>query len=439
LFLSRAGIGVESCQDCGKDPYIIGKSMAVAEQQISPEEKLLKVIQNGGEVEKQPTPEEKMLSAVKPPSPSPSVPKPPKIEPVTAQKSAVIGGVVGSGEAKPQVSQPKSPPAVKSEARSQKSDEKAAPPAISPAKVESKAKPASQKSEPPAKPASPKPAPVATSSPPPKPSAPIAAAEPPAKKASEPQKPAEPTKAVPPKKEEKKPTETKAPEADEKAKLKVLKSEPAAEAKEPPAKTLIGMPAPGDAGGGGTTAVVGKRRARRTFTIGIVNRALVAAVLLVLGLAGYEIWAAVKASGAQGLANLAVAGSGEVSGVGTDVPQREGDGDVPTLASFVDPWKNKDVFNRVVVGSDQPPGSTDVEKKLQPGGGGALAGRLKLMGFSRPSEQEAKAILWDTKDARMFIAKAGEKILVGEQQLELVQMQEDHVVLSDGRDSFPVK
>ena len=292
--------------------------MAVAEQQLSPEEKLLKVIQSNGEVKQQPTPEEKPLPA------------------------AQTAGAVPSAAPRPE----------------------------------------------------------------------------PSAKAAEPQKPAAGG--------EKKAVTAVAPE--EKPKLKVMKSGAAPDGKEP-AKAMIGAPASGVIGAGGPGASAAKGHPGRKLSMGVVNEGLAAAVILILALTGYEIWAAVRDSGIRSQ-KVEVRGQAPKE-VGAPV-QAE---DMLPLASLVDAWKEKDIFPGA--GGESAKRKDEKGRPTQPGP--EAPGRLKLMGFSRASEGESKAILWDTTENRMFILRTGEKILVGEQQLELVQIKDDQVVLSDGRESITVK
>ncbi len=68
-----------------------------------------------------------------------------------------------------------------------------------------------------------------------------------------------------------------------------------------------------------------------------------------------------------------------------------------------------------------------------------LLARLKLMGFTRGGESEAEAILWDKESSRMHIVRKGGKIMVGEKPLELVDVQREHVVLSDGKERLTIR
>ena len=283
--------------------------MAVAEKQLSPEEKLQKVIQSGGEEKKQPTPEEKMLAAVKPP----------------AEKA----------------------PAAK---------------------------------------ASPPPAPV---------------------------KPAEARK------DDKKAGESKpAPAAgEEKSKLKVLKTDAAAEEKEASGKTLIGAPGPGVIGAGPAPVAVAGRSGRK-FSMGAVNRGLAAAILVILTLTGLEIRGAVR--------KVEVVPLKPLPQTGEAVAPAGNKEEMPSLESIV--AGIKDLFPPRADTAVTPDGPKPPPPQL--------AGRLKLMGFSKD-----KAIVRDIKDEKMFITGKGEKILVGEQMLELIQMEQEkgQVIFSDGQNSIPVK
>lgn len=349
--------------------------MAVVEQKLSPEEKLLKVIQGGGEAEKTPTPEEKMLAAVKPAAAAAPTPAP---KPVPAK-----------------------PP-------------ESAKPAAAPAA---------------------KPAPAATPIPAASPAA-APKAEPP-KKAAE-ARPAEPVKKAEPGKEEKKSPEPKAaapaPEdkpsdkAQDKPKLKVLKPEPAAAGNEPPAKPMIGAPESGVIGAGGQVAVSGKGRSHRKFTMGVVNQGLAAAVLLILALTGYEIWAAVRDASSVAKAPVALPKPPDAA---AEEPVKLDD--QPPLANVIEEWEKKVIFSSVGGELEKPTGGGNPPPQPIPDN------RLKLMGFSKASDEQAKVILWDTTDARMFIVRVGEKILVGEQQWEVIQIKDDQVVLSNGRDSISLK
>jgi len=239
-------------------------------------------------------------------------------------------------------------------------------------------------------------------------------------------KPPTPAKSAEPKK----PAEAKpaAPLADEKAKLKVVKPEPAPQEKEASAKTMLG--APGPIGIGGPLDISVKGRSGRKFTMGALNRGLAAAVLLILAFTAYEIWAAVKKAEVKDQRS-------EVSGQKSEgsVGETGSPAELPALATYVDPWKEKDIFTQTSVKSGGDQGTPSV---TPPAALAALAGQVKAIGFSKHPDKDVKAILRDTKDDKMFIIGAGEKILVEGQPLELVQIQSDHVVLSDGKDSVSV-
>jgi hypothetical protein len=220
------------------------------------------------------------------------------------------------------------------------------------------------------------------------------------------------------------------PAAAEKARLKVLKPEPATRETEAPAPTLIGSPGP--AGIGGPLDLSVKGRSARKFSMGAVNRGLAAAVLLILAFTAYEIWAAAKNQksevGGQRSEGGGQIGKGATTGTGSPA-------ELADLASYVAPWKEKDIFYQTSVKTGGEQAKTPVAPPPELAG---LAGRLKIMGFSKHPDQDARVILRDTKDDKMFIAAAGEKILVGGQPLELVQIHNDHVVLSDGKDSISI-
>ena len=384
--------------------------MAVAEREISPEEKLLKVIQEGGEAGKSQTPEEKLLSTVQPTS-QPTSPRGSSPRTEAAAGQAVAPGKSGGGE-----------------------QNAAAPRIVGAAPAAAQIPP--------------KPAPV-VSPPPAKPSAPVAQAEPLKKTGAV--KPAEPAPPAPKKKEDKPGPEAKAatPEPEEKLKLKILKPEAAAEGKGPAAKAMIGVSAPSSSGVDVSVPGINSKRPARKFSVGTLNRAMAAAVVLLLGLTAYEIWAGVRAFETSRLRQEATSGQGsQRSGVSNQksgvnkgdgmgvLPKQDSQGMGALLSDIVDLWKLRgDVFNHggtVVVELQQ-----NQVTKIEPVG--PLAARLKLMGFSRPPGEETKAILWDSKDAKMFIARNGEKILVGAQPLELIEIQRDYVVLSDGKEKVSVK
>ena len=351
--------------------------MAVEAQQLSPEEKLLKVIQTGREAEKRTSPEEQLLSAVKPRAAPAPVILPPKTDraaavptaPAAVKPTPAVVVVPQRPEEKPAaVAAKASPPPVaqRAELRSQKA-EVVAPPA----------------------PAVAKPVPVA-------PKKPAVEAKPPV-----PAKSAEPKKAA-------------------EAKLKVLKSEPASLEKEAPAKTLIGTPGSSDIGG--SVEACGTGRPGRKFTMGAVNRGLVAAVLLILAFTVYEIWAAAKMAEIR---SQGAEGGGQKSG-GGPVVEAGSPVDLPELASYVEPWKDKDIFFQPDIGPGTDP------KSLPPPPDWTT--QLKLMGFVGQ-----KAIVRDTKSDTIFIQGPAEKIFIGKCTLELVQIHGDYVVFSDGKNSFSIK
>ncbi|MBA4389195.1 MAG: hypothetical protein C0404_14575 [Verrucomicrobia bacterium] len=290
--------------------------MASTEQQVSPEEKLLKVIQGDGKVAAKPTPEEKMLSAVKPPSGAP----------VPGPKTVRVPG----------------PPTVR------------IPPP-------SKGEPAPVKFAPPV----------------------------PAQAAAQ--------KAAPPAE----------PVAD-KSKLKILKPEPPAA--KPQAETTAAAPRPE------VTAkplvLQPKKRAAGRFAIGRVNLGLVALILVILGFTAHEIWACVGMKAPTALPSPSVFSGSNDAGTPKDpaaIIKAFTDANI-----FIDPGLPPiDPTNR----PPQPP-----EPKVN-----EIQKNLKVIGFSG-----SEAILVDARDSKMFVVKSGQKFSVGDQVLELVEIQSDRVIVLAG-------
>ena len=398
--------------------------MAVAEQQLSPEEKLLKVIQGGGEVQKDPSPEEKMLGAVKQ-SPQPASPlrqaqglAAPRRAEDRDQKSEVRDPAFANPLRQGSGGQEASAGKQESGITGQRVDAKAQP-----TQTAAAGKPAGKVVAAASPPAAKAATPVAAAGP--QPASPLRQAQ----GFAEPRKKAAQTKPPESARKPAKKEETKAAESEEKPKLKVLKPEPEPEAKEPPAKTLIGAPDTGVIGAGTPAVVSGRKRADKRLTIGMINRGLAVAAVLILVLTGLEVRETVRTSEVRGQKSEV---SGPASAPG---PEQENAAEMLPLASFADPWKSKDLF---AYAGGETGKASDTNKQAAPPPP-ELAGRLKLMGFSKAPESDGKAILKDTKDERILIAGRGEKILVGEQPLELLQIQKDYVVLSDGKESITIR
>ena len=222
--------------------------------------------------------------------------------------------------------------------------------------------------------------------------------------------------------------------AGDKPKLKVAKPDavPAAAAggtgprEEKPSPGMIGASVPVPA------TLPGRVQPGSLFRISTLNRSLAAGILIALGLNAFEIWATVEQAGKRAAAGKVPQTNGTTR-VG-DLPEGV---TAPDADAFIAAYHGKPVFTAKAGPGPRPgpnPGPDPVPPDLV-----VLVARLKLMGLSRSPEGAAKAILWDSKTSSMLIATAGEKILVGEQPLELIQVQDDSVVLSDGKDKVNVR
>lgn len=302
--------------------------MGSADQQVSPEEKLLKVIQ-GGKPEAKPSPEEKMLSAAKQaPSPSPA----------------------------------------------------------------------------------PSPAPIPT----PLPSVPAAAA---------PKIPAgariDQTVRIPP---QQLGTVIRPPKTGdaEKPKLKVLptqiaqpKATPGAVQQAPAPDSAPPAPVPTKR----LPVRRGKKRAGGSFSVGTLNIGLVAIILAILGFTAFEIWAGVTTKTTITPIDPRITALNLAESTGAVAMK-----DFPEMLKAFD---SKIIFyvqggpTSVVVGVSNMVVKTEVSE---------LQKRVKLIGIGGTGGN-LEAILVDAKDGNMHIVKSGQKFSIGDQAVELVEIQTDRAIV----------
>ena len=169
--------------------------------------------------------------------------------------------------------------------------------------------------------------------------------------------------------------------------------------------------------GFGSPGVAEKKRPGRELGIGTLNKCLVAIVLIMLGFTGFEIWANIQAAGRE-----AVQKSFGDQWIGEDRSQVELPPVAALLKSFEDrPILREDTEIRVV-----PP---EPREK----GGDYARENLNLIGLSFVAGGGGKreAIIVDNRDNAMSFVRVGDKILAGEIVLELKEIHDDHVVLSD--------
>ena len=193
-----------------------------------------------------------------------------------------------------------------------------------------------------------------------------------------------------------------------------------------PGKRLIGVTSPTEAPSGASQSVVMKPSSQRAW-IPVINRALAFAAALVLLLTAFDVWGSIRAKSKDLLSKVSTVPSVSVVQEPSKIPALD-------LNAALAEMARPNVFG--VVSSEPQPPTT-----LGPGHPEApkLATRLKFMGVSQISRDEQEVIICDTgDDKRMFFVKAGEKIVVGDQQLELVEVQGDQAILSDGRSKLTI-
>ncbi len=208
----------------------------------------------------------------------------------------------------------------------------------------------------------------------------------------------------------------------EKKKAEAEKAKKPAEEK-PKLKVLTGgaadlTPAP-------EIAVLKKKRGGDLAGIRVANRTLMTLILLILGLAGYEIWANVVGSGRPfGLSQPDV---GDLPGLPTDDVQ------LPTSEQVREAYAKKEIFRYIPVTTTKK--TTGTDPNIPP------VGDLKYMGYSWLEGGGVQAMIVDKKDNnRMHFLKEGATVLIGQQQFEVekIDVNGNRVILKRGNERIVV-
>jgi len=361
-----------------------GNDMAEEKQeQLSPEEKLLKVIQNGGQAPAKETPEEKVLSAVR--------------QPAVAAAPAIAASKPAAAKVPEPAARAREPA-----------------PAKAPEPVARAAEPAARAL------AAPAPTPVAV---PPR-KIPVVARP----------APAEPV-AAQPAGEAPKLKLTKVPAHDH-DKERAAKAAAFAKAMSIPAAAPVVAEATPDASvkpaavpAGKATVPAGQRKKNREpgGVLAIANRAIAAVALLVLCFSAYEIWASVRWESLLG------SGQGQV---------RQGDGgsvdvypDPYALDIVMDNYRKRSLFGNTV----QPVvlTSNDV-RQVAVGPLDEALKNLKLIGHSRLSGGGSEGIVVD-KENKMQFLKVGDKFPFNNSELSVIEVLPDRVIVKTGEQTGVIK
>jgi len=167
-----------------------------------------------------------------------------------------------------------------------------------------------------------------------------------------------------------------------------------------------------------------------------VNRALGALAAALVALTAWQIWGMIRSSAGNGLDRTAT-GAGPAAGAGG--PELAAPGEEFDVEKIVAAYLDRNIFKYSDTGQPQQGNVQAVAATNVSVQASELAARLKLMGFTRGDGAEAEVILWDQQQSRMHIVRKGGKIIVGEKPLELVDVERESVVLSDGRERLTVR
>jgi len=348
-----------------------------AQQELSPEEKLLRVIQGGGEARKPEAP-----AKVAPPVAVPAAP-PPRSAPVSAPAPAPAPTRAPTPAPAPVAARvPEPEPEVPPET---------VPPAVAPPPPQ---KPRLKLVPPP----QPPPSRTAVESPP---SAPPKAVKMPAQ-------------AEPPAREEPKVNEAakeKEPEKPREEAKSGGKSRRRSRARPAPPVAAVGKPAAGRPGGPIRTA----------------NRILALIILILLGLCGFQIW-----SGAA---------AGEITPPPPEAPAFEdgaGEFELPAIAALQGAFREKQIWDFGTPAGPgpgpgpepPPPPQPEIEKVLRLIGLSAPPGA--------PAEQIVAVVL-DSRDGKMYFVKIGEKLPFNGREFDVETVSSDQVVLADGSEKIRIR
>jgi len=361
-----------------------------AQQELSPEEKLLRVIQ-GGDAEKPAAP----AKVIPPAKPVPPVAAPAAAQALRPTPAPVLPPVPAPVSA-PAPAPPPRPPVVSEPASEARPASAAVPPPQKP-----KLKPASPARAPAAQAvAEPRPSPVppkAVGKPEPEPQA----------------KPEEPKKAEAQRPEDAGPgkkTEAQRPEEARPGKKAARRSE-----RRPAAPAV-------------PVAAAGKPARRRSGgPIGTANRVLTLVILVLLGLCGLQIWSGATAGGVAPPPAETPVFAGE-----------EGEFELPAIALLQGAFREKQIWDFGEPAGPRPGPGPEPPPPPQP----EIEKVLKLIGLSAPPgapSEKIVAVIIDNRDSRMHFVKIGEKLPFNGREFDVKNVASDQVVLADGGQEYRVR
>lgn len=177
------------------------------------------------------------------------------------------------------------------------------------------------------------------------------------------------------------------------------------------------------------TTPLAKKRVAEPDGVRRVNRLLLAAVLLILALIGFEIWANVSVK------TLPAAMEGDMR-----LPEPV-DTELPPYEMIAEEFEEPEWFHVAKNQTNRPPDEVDKKTATQR----FLEENVKLAGLSELPDGTAEAIIVDVvpEPDKMHFLEENDRMAAGERDsprlFTLVRIGRDHVVLSDGTEEYIVK
>ena len=167
----------------------------------------------------------------------------------------------------------------------------------------------------------------------------------------------------------------------------------------------------------GAMVAPGMKYEERKTGFGTANRLLTAAVILILALVGFEIWANITA---KPIPPPADAGTAEARTIMQSelLPIEEILADVATKPIFYNPSERK--------------GIEDEEKVIKPPLGDYPRKNLRLAGIAELSEEEREAIVMDKGVGKVHFLRVGDTMLANGVEFKITSIESKKVAITDG-------
>jgi len=226
------------------------------------------------------------------------------------------------------------------------------------------------------------------------------------------------------------------PEPAEKPRLKVARPEaPEAAGEAATAGAVVAPAGDADAESAATAAKPRsflKKRSDPVQNTSAVNKCLIVALLLLIGLSGLEIWANVKVLAAERFKDAPLPAPNSDNREESD--KSPGTVNLPSLEVMLSPFMQRSLFELPETGKPpEPPGPTPTP---------VIRAQLTLIGLTydiTDTGRKAQAIVMDNKINKMHFLTIGDTVGVDNRSLTLDEIQPDRVVFVEGKNRITVE